>query len=227
MMKPTTRLITFVMFVAFGSSRNISHCRAVGTAMSVRKLSASQMEGGKMTEKEKALYKRINVYQKETFREFLLDSIQNDDQVSFEKIVRAIGIAWGVIRTVIKDSPKVDREIEETAEKFSKKQTFSEFVGELWKNKDKILTGKYKEWSAKGHPHSFESKICFLLNPKYYKVIYDSHNRKALGNINYPATDWQLTVDKYFTDHGFNHLSEHDIFLNDCNLWLKCWPEEK
>ena len=180
-----------------------------------------------MTEKEKALYKRINVYQKETFREFLLDSIQNDDQVSFEKIVRALGIAWGVIRTVIKDSPKVDREIEETAEKFSKKQTFSEFVGELWKNKDKILTGKYKEWSAKGHPHSFESKICFLLNPKYYKVIYDSHNRKALGNINYPATDWQLTVDKYFTDHGFNNLSEHDIFLNDCNLWLKCWPEEK
>ena len=59
-MTPVIRLITGFMFVAFGNSRNISLCRAVNTAISFKKLSASQMEG-KNDRKPDKKYSRLSL----------------------------------------------------------------------------------------------------------------------------------------------------------------------
>ena len=55
-----------------------------------------------LSEAEKALYKEINLFQKKTFRTFLIDTITRDDFDSFNKTVYIIGSQWGVLRTVVK-----------------------------------------------------------------------------------------------------------------------------
>ena len=179
-----------------------------------------------LSETEKALYKEINLFQKRTFSRFLIDAIKRDDFDSFNKIVYIIGSQWGVLRTVVKDDSK-NKDLE-NEEKYVK-ESFSKFVDDLWKNKEKLLNGTYEDWKNDGHPYSYESKICFLVNPRKHRIIYDSHNRRALkklgflNNENCNFEDWEKAVENYFIKNDFSDFSIDDYFLNDCNLWLKGW----
>ena len=147
--------------------------------------------------------KELNIFQKKLFRKYLIDAISRDDAEDFKDVVHFIGIQWGVIRNVSSDD------------------TATDLVNNLWKNKKKILSGEYTDWTKEGRLHSYESKICFLINPNHYKIIFDSHNRESLGKSNCKAEEWQGIVNKYFEDNKLDSLSIDEIFLNDCNLWLK------
>lgn len=146
--------------------------------------------GNVLTPLERVVYKENNLFQKQLFRKYLIDAILHDNKEDFSKIVEAIGIQWGVRRTV---SNKIQHENEikesESTESTNEIKSvihkgFNEFTEYLWNNKDVILSGKYNNWNkSEFEAYSYESKICFLLNPKHYKVIYDSHNRKAVKEI--------------------------------------------
>ena len=173
--------------------------------------------------------KELNIFQKNLFRKYLIDAITCDDKKGFKDVVQFIGIQWGVIRTVLSDdtancnecNQNPTEEENQQESEVIKNMTFSDFVNNLWENKKKIHSGEYTDWTKKGHPHSYESKICFLINPKHYKIIFDSQNRKSLGKSKCKAEEWQGIVNKYFEDNKIDSLSIDEIFLNDCNLWLK------
>ena len=178
-----------------------------------------------LSETEKALYKEINLFQKKIFRKFLIDAIISNDKDSFKDVVYIIGSQWGVLRTVKKDNDVQNEQQDEVP----KKEYFSALVERLWENKEKILKGNYRGWVTDKFPHSYESKICFLLNPKKYGIIFDSHNRKSLKKLefldkeNCSPTEWENAVKKYFIKNDFSDFSIEDYFINDCNLWLKGW----
>ena len=72
---------------------------------------------------------------------------------------------------------------------------------------------------------SYKSKVCFLINPQYYKLIYDSKNRDAINEENFKSANWQDVVDKYYEKDKKEFLkSEKDvlkIFEIDYYLWNK------
>ena len=107
-----------------------------------------------------------------------------------------------------------------------------EQIGKVWKNKEAILSNKY-EWNKSQYSaYSYESKICFLLNPVYYKLIYDGLNKKALTEFYKSINDtrkvdketWQETVEHYYSKLPFSPKDETDIdgiFRKDFELWAK------
>lgn len=177
-----------------------------------------------LSETEKALYKEINLFQKRTFRKFLIDAITNEDKEAFAKVVEIIGIQWGVKRTV---SNKGIQETEQEIEyKNVNESGFEKFTSHLFDKAKDMLNGEYNDWcNSKFKAYSYESKICFLLNPNYYKIIYDEHNKKASDFKLDDKKQWQNHVENYYRKiFGENHnFTIDDYFLNDCNLWLKGW----
>ena len=159
------------------------------------------------------LEEEANVAVKHVFRAELLNAIAKNDKGAFKKCVEQIGKDWHVSRTV------------ETEEK-------EEFREDLWKNKEAILSNKY-EWNKSQYSaYSYESKICFLLNPVYYKLIYDELNKAALTEFYKSINDtrkvdketWQETVEHYYSTLSFSPKDETDIdriFREDFKLWAK------
>ena len=160
------------------------------------------------------LEEEANVAVKHVFRAELLNAIAKNDKEAFKKCVEQIGKDWHVSRTV------------ETEEK-------EEFREDLWKNKEAILSNKY-EWNKSQYSaYSYESKICFLLNPVYYKLIYDGLNKAALTEFYKSINDtrkvdketWQETVEHYYSKAlSFSPKDEADIdriFRKDFELWAK------
>jgi hypothetical protein len=173
------------------------------------------------------LKKELNLKQKEKFREWLKKAIDKEDRDRFEEAIKIIGKEWHVFRI--------------------KGDYFEKFVNILWKNKEDIREGKYCLWSSnffwidkngkEKHPYSYESKICFLINPEHYKLIYDDNNKTQLKkvkelkeNIKDGITEknWQEIVNAYYDIElydkrfkGKNILSCHDCFEIDCDLWAK------
>lgn len=141
---------------------------------------------------------------KNFFREWLLVSIEENDKNNFKKCVFSIGKEWHVIRTV----EKLEQE---------------EFADNLWENRDKIKSGTYNEWStSKYDAYSYESKVCFLINPIYYKIIYDRNNKKSLYETTktwYSPQEWQNAVDDYYEKHHKNETNIAKIFEIDFDLW--------
>ena len=167
-----------------------------------------------MSNKMICLEEEANVAVKHVFRAELLNAIAKNDKGAFKKCVEQIGKDWHVSRTV------------ETEEK-------EEFREDLWKNKEAILSNKY-EWNKSQYSaYSYESKICFLLNPVYYKLIYDGLNKKALTEFYKSINDtrkvdketWQETVEHYYSKIlSFSPKDETDIdriFREDFKLWAK------
>jgi len=163
---------------------------------------------------EICLEEEANVAVKHVFRAELLNAIAKNDKGAFKKCVEQIGKDWHVSRTV------------ETEEK-------EEFREDLWKNKEAILSNKY-EWNKSQYSaYSYESKICFLLNPVYYKLIYDELNKAALTEFYKSINDtrkvdketWQETVEHYYSKAlSFSPKDETDIdriFREDFKLWAK------
>ncbi|MGI5102361.1 hypothetical protein [Treponema vincentii] len=158
---------------------------------------------------EICLEEEANVAVKHVFRAELLNAIAKNDKGAFKKCVEQIGKDWHVSRTV------------ETEEK-------EEFREDLWKNKEAILSNKY-EWNKSQYSaYSYESKICFLLNPVYYKLIYDGLNKAALTEFYKSINDTRKvdkeTVEHYYSTLSFSPKDETDIdriFREDFKLWAK------
>ena len=166
-----------------------------------------------MSDEMICLEEEANVAVKHVFRAELLNVIAKNDKEAFKKCVEQIGKDWHVSRTV------------ENEEK-------EEFREDLWKNKEAILSNKY-EWNKSQYSaYSYESKICFLLNPVYYKLIYDGLNKAALTEFYKSIKDtrkvdketWQETVEHYYSTLSFSPKDETDIdgiFREDFKLWAK------
>ena len=167
-----------------------------------------------MSDEMICLEEEANVAVKHVFRAELLNAIAKNDKGAFKTLVEQIGKDWHVSRTV------------ETEEK-------EEFREDLWKNKEAILSNKY-EWNKSQYSaYSYESKICFLLNPVYYKLIYDGLNKAALTEFYKSIKDtrkvdketWQETVEHYYSEIlSFFPKDETDIdriFREDFKLWAK------
>ena len=166
-----------------------------------------------MSNKMICLEEEANVAVKHVFRAELLNAIAKNDKEAFKKCVEQIGKDWHVSRTV------------ENEEK-------EEFREDLWKNKEAILSNKY-EWNKSQYSaYSYESKICFLLNPVYYKLIYDGLNKAALTEFYKSINDtrkvnketWQEAVEHYYSKLSFSPKDETDIdgiFRKDFKLWAK------
>ena len=162
---------------------------------------------------EICLEEEANVAVKHMFRAELLNAIAKNDKGAFKKCVEQIGKDWHVSRTVENEEKK-------------------EFREDLWKNKEAILSNKY-EWNKSQYSaYSYESKICFLLNPVYYKLIYDGLNKAALTEFYKSINDtrkvdketWQETVEHYYSTLSFSPKDETDIdriFREDFKLWAK------
>ena len=167
-----------------------------------------------MSDEMICLEEEANIAVKHVFRAELLNAIAKNDKGAFKKCVEQIGKDWHVSRTV------------ENEEK-------EEFREDLWKNKEAILSNKY-EWNKSLYSaYSYESKICFLLNPVYYKLIYDGLNKAALTEFYKSINDtrkvdketWQETVEHYYSKIlSFSPKDETDIdgiFRKDFELWAK------
>ena len=167
-----------------------------------------------MSDEMICLEEEANVAVKHVFRAELLNAIAKNDKEAFKKCVEQIGKDWHVSRTVENEEKK-------------------EFREDLWKNKEAILSNKY-EWNKSLYSaYSYESKICFLLNPVYYKLIYDGLNKKALTEFYKSINDtrkvnketWQETVEHYYSKAlSFSPKDETDIdgiFRKDFELWAK------
>lgn len=151
--------------------------------------------------------REFNIYAKLIYREWLMEAIKNDDYKSFRDCVLNLGTEWHVIRTVEKDNQ-------------------DDFCKNLWDNRKKIQNGTYSGWAESPYDaYSYESKVCFLINPQYYKLIYDSKNRDAINEENFKPANWQDVVDKYYEKDKKEFLkSEKDvlkIFEIDYYLWNK------
>lgn len=167
-----------------------------------------------MSDEMICLEEEANVAVKHVFRAELLNAIAKNDKGAFKTLVEQIGKDWHVSRTV------------ETEEK-------EEFREDLWKNKEAILSNKYEWNKSQYNTYSYESKICFLLNPVYYKLIYDGLNKKALTEFYKSINDtrkvdketWQETVEHYYSEIlSFFPKDETDIdriFREDFKLWAK------
>lgn len=156
-------------------------------------------------EREKKDYKKeFNLSAKIIYREWLLDTIENNDFDAFKECVLNLGTEWHVIRTV-------------------KKNSQIKFIEHLWNNISDIKSGKYKGWEKSNFKaYSFESKVCFLINPQHYKIIYDTNNMKALKRrtnkcINHK--NWQEAADKYYEDNYKGVTDIQEIFEIDFELW--------
>lgn len=127
--------------------------------------------------------REFNISAKIIYRKWLMDAIEKNEYESFKDCVLNLGIEWHVIRTV----KKVKRE---------------DFCKNLWNNRKNIQNGTYSGWAESHYDaYSYESKVCFLINPQYYKLIYDSKNRDALNKKSCKSANWQNVVDKYYEEH--------------------------
>lgn len=171
---------------------------------------AENFKGDIFMNKLICLSEEANVATKYVFRKQLLDAIRKNNKNAFKECVEQIGKDWHVIRSV------------ETVFR-------SKFIDYMWRNKGKILSGTYKWHKSKYNAYSYESKICFLINPLHYKLIYDSNNAEALKN-RYGYIDrsqWQKTVDRYYLEElKFSPKDETDI---DCIFRkdYRCWAADK
>lgn len=163
-----------------------------------------------------SLQGNLNIVQKQMFRKWLLKAIDENNKKLFRECAYIIGKEWHVIRTVTKNDQK-------------------KFFETLWNNIDKIKAGTY-QWNLSQcrQYRSYESKICFLINPIHYKIIYDTQNKRSLKKI-YKSIDeenWQTTVEEYYKAKldfvpQNNEEDINKIFTEDCKLWIKGKKKQK
>ena len=99
-----------------------------------------------------ALTKELNITEKSLLRKALLQALKENNKDFFYNCVDYIGKAWHVNRTV------------ESKEK-------DDFIESLWNRRAEIESGIYEWNKSEYEAYSYESKICFLINPVHYKLI--------------------------------------------------------
>lgn len=155
--------------------------------------------------------KEQNIETKEFFHNCLNKAINDSNKNLFRECVKRLGIEWNVNRTV--PSGKFDA-----------------FASHLFENGEKIQKHEYKFWEnaclieketkKKGkiitHAYSYESKVCFAINPAGYSLIYDSNVCMALLSLS--KFD---EVAKETTDNLGDRKEENrrKFFEKDYDLW--------
>lgn len=172
---------------------------------------------------EEKKYETINICKKEFFHNWFITAIgdgENGDYDLFEKCVKELGISWKVIRNIPSEQ-------------------FEQFATYLWEKKTEIMDGKYHYWEsdldeiveppknfflARERPYSYESKVCFAINPQGYYLIYDSYNREALVKLH--GKKWDDVLLKNFHKTAKEYIEskklstdENEYFKADFELW--------
>ncbi len=129
----------------------------------IRKITYSHFYNG-LTRTQKASYEYSLVW-KRISSDLFKEAIQQNSVKAFKKAVRWCGGAGNVSRSVSSDD-------------------FDSFASYLWGNKGNIKNGVFslsdvKRFGGKT-PVSWTSKICHIISPSKYPVIYDSKVREAL-----------------------------------------------
>ena len=147
----------------------------------------------------KSLYEEFNIETKKMYHKWFNKYIKDKDKESFKNAVIAMGNTYGVLRTLPKEEKKRDA-----------------FINDIWGNIKDIKKGNY-DWTKeievieeKEKRHfrirSYLSKVCYLISPEKYKIIYDSNNKTSLGKLykknklNWNPEKWQENIDKIFDD---------------------------
>ena len=130
---------------------------------------------------------------------------------NFEVIVHdVVGKGGGGVLRAVSDFPKFADYIYKQLPKIEK-GSFDIFTEE--KFKDKRAT-------------SFISKICHILNPRDYPIIYDNYNRKNLNVINDDERHKKLNeIIKKYKKEQTGKESLEDLYMIDSKLWAKGVPE--
>lgn len=166
-----------------------------------------------ITEEYVALSKERSITEKQRLRTAFLKALQENNKDFFSNCVVHIGKEWHVSRTV--SSEERDG-----------------FIESLWNHRAEIQSGAYEWNKSEYEAYSYESKICYVINPVHYKLIYDSRNRAALKtaypdrkNAAFGKDNWQALVDDYYRQKL--QFSPKDtkaditrIFAEDFNLWF-------
>ena len=158
------------------------------------------------------LKKELNIEQKRLFHRWLKKAIRQKDKDLFESIVETVGKEWHVFRNV-------------------KSGDFPKFANNLWKHIGDIKKGSYLWCDSQYQAYSYESKICFLINPSGYKLIYDDNIKtilmaekklKKFTDLSIDKKNWQEVVMAYYKNCVKSKpLKTEDFFKIDCNLWAK------
>ena len=151
--------------------------------------------------------KSVKDYNTETAKTWKIESAKlidqyKDNKKDFEKILHdVVGRGSGVLRNI-------------------KTEDFPNFAEYVRKNLSKIEAGNFdifsvKEFSGK-KLKSFISKICHIVNPKDYPLIWDANVRKAL-KIGESKKKWDDIISELKQkQHG---KKNEDIYLHDSELW--------
>ena len=110
-----------------------------------------------------SLDEEFNIETKKMYHKWFNKYIEDGDKEAFKNAVIAMGNTYHVLRTL----PKKYRE---------------KFFEDIWKNKEEIKEGNYAWWSRQ-YFYSYFSKVCYLISPEKYKIIYDSNNKTTLRKL--------------------------------------------
>ena len=166
----------------------------------------------------KSLYEEFNIETKKMYHKWFKIYIEKDEE-SFKNAVIAMGNTYGVLRTLPKEETKREA-----------------FFKDIWDNREEIKSGKY-DWTKEiegRHFWSYLSKVCYLISPEKYKIIYDSNNKTSLGKLykknklNWNPEKWQENIEEIFDDLVNKYqveLKNHEVgspeyyFYLDFLLW--------
>jgi hypothetical protein len=162
----------------------------------------------------KSLYEEFNIETKKMYHKWFNKYIGNKD--AFKNAVIAMGNTYGVLRTL----PRINREA---------------FFKDIWDNREKIKSGEY-DWTKKiegRHFWSYLSKVCYLVNPEKYKIIYDDNNRIRLNEL-YPEKSWnpekwQKNIEEIFDDLVNRYQVELENYKDSLEYYLDflLWESNK
>ena len=156
------------------------------------------------------LKKELNIEQKRLFHKWLKKAIEQKDYALFKSIIEIVGKEWHVFRNV-------------------KSGDFPKFANNLWEHIKDIQNATYLWHKSQYQAYSYESKICFLINPSKYRLIYDdnikatlkSKNKlKKFTNQSIKKENWMEVVNDYYEKCVESNPSKpEDFFQIDCDLW--------
>lgn len=150
--------------------------------------------------KIKEYNKKISLAWKQESHDLLMEAW--NDRVAFEKVLlEMVGKNGNVLRSV-------------------KKTEQHGFCSRIFENREAIKGGTFNIFSLNGicskNPLSYISKICHIINPKAYPLIWDSHVMKKL-RINYRRDRWDEKVAE--ERERVANLSEKEAYENESAIW--------
>lgn len=151
--------------------------------------------------------KSVKDYNTETATAWKIESAKlidqyKDNKKDFEKILHdVVGRGSGVLRNI-------------------KTEDFPNFAEYVRKNLSKIEAGNFDIFSAEEFsgkkPTSFISKICHIVNPKAYPLIWDTNVRKAL-KIGESKKKWDEKISELQKQQKGKKTAE--LYEYDSKLW--------